>query len=769
MYREQFSNFSEDHSSSDLIDVDKVLAVIKRQWKIAALGVVVSIVLGLLYLLTAVPLYTAGTTIIIDRNNKKIADQLSALDVQPGTGGYYDDEAFVLSQVEIMQSQRIALAVVDKLDLLNNADFMADDRSLLAKTVDGLKSTLDFRNWFSSSDESDWQSTEDEDRQYAAQTLLSNLSVLRVGQTYVLGLSYTSSSPVLSAHVANAFADAYLNDQLDAKYDTTRRASAWMQKRIDELRKKALVTDMAVQKFKSDKGLISTGGELISDQQLSLLNSQLIAARAETASAKAKYDRIENILERGQMDASVTDSLDSSVINELQGKYLDASKLAADITSRLGANHLQAVRLRTEMQEYKRLMFEELSRIAETYNSTYRVALARQKDIESQVTAATNMSSNANDDLVQLRELQREADTYKVLYENFLQRFQEVSQQQSFPVTEARVISTADVPQFPSAPRKVQIMALFAMLGVIGGGAAGIFREYKDRYFRTGEQVRDELGLEYLGQVPLETRVVIQEGNEAVKDESGRFLNNVNTVSSYVVDHPLSIFAETLRSAKIAADVFSPVQSRARVIGIVSSLPREGKSTIAVNFAQLLASQGARTLLIDADLRNPGATRAIASHARKGLLEYLDGSETLQNRLFFDPKTRLAFLPAAVKTRIPHSAEFLSSPRMSELLTKASSSFDYIIVDLPPMGAVVDARAFATHVDSYIVVVEWGHTARKLVRVALEHNEVIAKKSIGVLLNKVDTSKLNLYMDQEQNYYFNTRYSAYYTDESAVK
>lgn len=739
------------------IDLDRLIAAARRQWKAVALAAGIGFFLGIAYIFTAVPEYTSSTSLLIDSGNSQIVNRLSAIN------GVMDEEGSVLSQIEILRSRKIALAVVDNLDLLDDADFNAAHRSMIGRVVGVARSVVDFKSWFVSKDVA-----EDAEiaRDRAADALLKGMEASRVGRTYVLSISYTSTSAFLAARIANGFAEAYLSDQLDSKYDATRRASDWLQKRIEELRQKSLETDLAVQKFKAQKGLISTGGELITDQQLTQLNAQLVSAQAEAASTKAKYDRIQNIIKSGQMDASVADSLNSSVITELQMKFLDASRRQADIASRLGEKHFQAVRLKTEMQDYKRLMFEELARIAEAYNSNYKVDLAREQTLKAEVVKATNVSANANDSQVQLRELEREADTYKSLYETFLQRYQEATQQQSFPITEARIISGAKIPQTPSKPNKPLALSIFLFLGLAFGSGFGAFREFQDRYFRTGDQVREELGLEYLGQIPLEADELYAGGAEHGSTGLGsdaRFIQPIKSVSNYVSDHPLSAFAETLRSAKIACDMFPSAMS-GKIIGVVSTVPGEGKSTVSVNLSQLLAIQGHKVLLIDGDLRNPGASRAIASNATTGLFEVVAENEPLRNALLTDPRTKLTFLPNSLRRRLPYSAEILTSKMMSDLLASMAADFDYIVIDLPPMGAVVDARAMAPFIDCYIMVAEWGKTTRKAVRTALTNNQTIIAKCAGVILNKVDIETASLYAEQSGEYYYHKKYGAYYTN-----
>ncbi|RAL95103.1 polysaccharide biosynthesis tyrosine autokinase [Agrobacterium sp. MS2] len=751
------ADFDKNGFTADFIDIDAALATVRRQWRIVLAAVAVAGAIGLAFAATAVPIYSATATLLIDRNNSQVVEQLSTI------GGVIEDEASILSQVEVLQSETIGLAVVDSLNLTENQEFRATRASFLSSVLGTIRSLVNVSQWFAPATK---EAVVDDGtlKRGLSDRLLQGLSVKRIGRTYALELTYNSTSPVLAAQIVNAVAAAYLVDKLNSKYEATRRASDWLSDRIAELRQRALDTDLAVQKFRAEHNLISTGNNgLLSDQQLAESNSALILAQSETARARARVQRIEHILATDDVDAVVTDILDSSVANDLRKKYLESSKVEAEITGRLGANHVQAVRLRNEMQEYRRLMFQEISRIAQSYKSDLEVSEAREKSLAETVAKATNISNSAGETQVQLRELQREAETYKNMYQTFLQRYQEAMQQQSFPVTEARVISEAVPPRTPSKPNKALILALFMIMGAAAGGGVAMFREFRDRFFRTGEQVRDVLGLEFLGNTPLVPNKLAADTEPRAQD-GGPTVTRPSGVARYAVDHPLSSFAETLRSTRLAIDLGIAAKNGARVVGVVSALPGEGKSTISINLAQLLAAQGARVLLLDADIRNPGATRALARHATAGLLEVLLEGRSIRDALVHDEKTRLAFLPTVVKQRVPHSSELLTSAQMHRLLAEASGAFDYIIVDLPPLGPVVDARAMAGRIDGFVFVTEWGKTARRAVRNTIENEVQIRKKCLGVILNKVDTEKLKLYRAYGSSEYYHSRYTRYYHD-----
>ena len=414
------------------------------------------------------------------------------------------------------------------------------------------------------------------------------------------------------------------------------------------------------------------------------------------------------------------------------------------------------------MANYKRLMFDELNRLLDGYKADYDVAASREKELQAKVKDATAIVATAGETEVQLRELERTAESYRELYQNFLTRYQQALQQQSFPITGARVISKADLPQGPSAPRKMIIMGLSGVLGFMAGAAIAAMREFADKYFRNGEDVREMLGLEYLGVMPLvEAGPSDGQEKEPIDASQPRSIARGTKAASYVKDHPLSKFAETLRSAKVAIDL-GTVAPAGKVIGVVSSLPGEGKSTTAINFAQLLAMQGAKSLLIDGDLRNPGSTGVLAPGASAGLLQAITDSAVLRDVLMMDPNTKLAFLPAVAPYRIAHSSQLLASPAMEGILDQLRQRFDYVVVDLPPLGAVVDARAIAPRIDAFLFVVEWGRTSRKVVHTLLSADPELAEKVAGVILTKVDTDKMRLYSDVGSQEYYYKRYQSYY-------
>jgi succinoglycan biosynthesis transport protein ExoP len=211
----------------------------------------------------------------------------------------------------------------------------------------------------------------------------------------------------------------------------------------------------------------------------------------------------------------------------------------------------------------------------------------------------------------------------------------------------------------------------------------------------------------------------------------------------------------------VAADL-GLADQKSKVLGVVSCLPSEGKTTIAANLSVLFAMQGARSLLIDGDLRNPGLTRSLDAKPNEGLIEALVGGVPSDQVLRWDSSGKIAVLPTILKRRISHTSELLASLGMAQLLETFRSEFDYVVVDLPPLGPIVDAKAFANRIDAFVLVVEWGHTSRQLVRSMMASNPLIREKCLGVILNKSDESKMKYYRSYGSVDYYASQYQKYY-------
>lgn len=753
--------------SDSFIDLDRLAAIVARRYRMILLTVALAAALAGLYLLLATPVYTSATQILLDEDLAKYAEE-----AQPVQSAQQVDQQ-ISSAVEILKSNEMALRVVDEGNLSENALILNPPKSLLSHAKDMVKGTFSL---FSLGGEPlSETSARNGRRQKAAALLQQSLTVERVARSSVISVSFRSTDPKLAASIAASYADAYLTDQLNANFDATERASLWLQERLADLGARSQAAALEVETFKARNGLTSPRGELMSEQQLADLNSQLIIAQADVASASARYRQYQEIIDKGPEsaveNATITSTgSDNSVIAGLRERYLSIEKREREVSENFGEDHPQAVALRAAKSEAEQQIFRELQRLTENYRNEFEVAQSRERSLRENIAGVTGENSQANKSLVELRGLEQKSQALKSLYQTYLQRYEEASQQQSFPIAKARIISKAGVPVSPSSPRRSMTLALAVILGLMAGGGLTMLLEFRERFFRVGEDVSRNLDLKFLGYAPAVgmPRSRAPFWRKTAGDVAGKPRLSFDEIARIAVDMPHSSFAETLRNAKLASDVILQDKSQ-RVIGVISPLPGEGKSTVALNFARLLASMGKRTLLIDADIRNPGLSRAMVSQPENGLVEVVLGQVAWTSAVRVDNRTKLAILPVSVPKELFHTSELLSSQGMKALIDNARKMFEYVIVDLAPIAPVVDAKAFAPQVDGFLMVTEWGKTPVKMLRDILRLEPQIKSKILGVVLNKVDMSKIAKYSDFGASERYRAKYLSYYVEEAARK
>ncbi|WP_298241375.1 polysaccharide biosynthesis tyrosine autokinase [uncultured Bradyrhizobium sp.] len=715
--------------------------IARRQFPTIVAIVSACMILALLYLFTTAPQFTSTASMVIDTRKVQLFQQQSLL------GDVAVDSATVETQVEILKSENISLAVIRDLHLIEDPEFSGSGGGLLGAVIDFVG------NLFSDGH----APSEFEQTRKALERFEKNRTIKRIGLTYVMEIGYTSKDPVKAARIANAIADTYIVDQLEAKYQATRRASVWLQDRIKELRTQASAAQKSVVDFKTANNIVDTGGRLMNEQQLAEVNSQLVMAHAATAEAKARLDRMNDILKQDIPDANVADALKNETIVKLRAQYVDMASKESIWALKYGADHLAAVNLRRQMAEIKKNITDELKRIQQSYKSDYDIAVTREESIKSSLNNAVSESQLTNQAQIQLRELESNAQSYQAMYDNFLQRYMESVQQQSFPITEARVISAATTPLVKSYPKSLVILAASLFGGLLLSFGAAMAREFSDNVFRTTAQVEQVLGANCIAFLPA---LGGSSSSVGLGSKLTRKANPQPDLLRYVVDNPLSRFSEAIRSLKVAVDLNSIVREN-RVLATTSTLPNEGKSTVSTNLAQLMAHSGAKVILVDADLRNPSLSRALLPDAQVGLVDVIAQKARLEEVLSIDPTTGLAILPAGTTSKLLHTNEILASKAMHELVSQLRAKFDYVVLDMPPMAPVVDVRVTSSFVDSYMFVVEWGRTKTDVVQHILRNAPEIFDKLLGVVLNKADTKVLARYESYHGRYYYQKYYARY--------
>ena len=806
-------------SSAELLDL--FVHFLRQQYIVILSGMLVMIALGVTYLTLARPSYTAVATMLIDTRKAQFLQQ------QPLSGDQQIDSAFVESQVRVLKSDNVALSVIKKLQLAEDPEFNGSESGgRIAKLYESTVSLINRQLHTNRRPEvlelasNGGPSSEYTAMKNALGAFKSHLYVGRDAVSFVIEIGFRSHNPEKAARIANAVVDAYIVDQLDAKYQSTVRASNWLQDRLRDLREQASAAEQAVVDYQRMHNIIDVAGKSTTGQRVAELNSQLIIARTQAAEARARLDRIQAVLSSdssGAVDATVADTLKNEVVTKLRSQYLDLARKETDWSARYGPEHLAVVNLRNQMAETRAAILDELRRIGETYKSDLEIATQRSAAVQTEYGQAVKQAEQSNQAQVVLSDLESKSKTYRALYENFLQRYMDSVQQQSFPITEARLISPALAPSQKSSPKTFLTLAISACAGIFFGVGIGVLRDLWDRVFRTTEQAETILHAPCITLVPflkaanataalplLEARTDQNPDSSAVDPETHELSPNspdtknvlrsptdekivgvtvedkektalfprleLPTPRTFVhdnrmfwrsVDAPFTRFTETIRGIKVAIDLSNGVRS-SEVIGLTSCLPDEGKSTLAAALALLIAQAGGRAILVDCDLRNPSLTRALAPSAKAGLIEVVSKKAAIEDVLWWsDPKINLAFLPTVMKSRLAHTNEILASPIMKDFFDELRQRYKYIIVDLSPLAPVVDVRTTAHFINSYICVIEWGKTKIDVVKKALADAPGVYENLLGTVLNKADISKLNRYEAHRGAYYDNKHYSRY--------
>ena len=896
--------------------LDSFVHFLRQQYLIILVTSLLTISLGGIYLIAARPSYTAVATMLIDTRKAQFLQQ------QPSYSDAQVDSASIETQLRVLQSDDVALAVIKKLQLTDDPEFIGT-ASNSGSAYDRMRTALT--------------------------ALKSRLEVRRDALSYIIEVRFHSHDAEKATRIANAIVDAYIVDQLDAKYQSTLRASNWLEDRIRDLRDKASAAEQAVVDYQRDHNIVvvdnslanhnvaDPAGKTASEQRVGELNSQLLVARERVAEARAKLDRIQAVLtsdSAGAIDTTVADALSNDVVSKLRSQYLDLSSKEHDWAARYGNDHLAVVNLRNQMAEINAAIVDQVKQIAGTYKSNFEIEKQHADEAQKAYDEAVAQAEQNNQSKVVLNDLVSKAKTYRDLYENFLQRYMESVQEQSFPITEARLISPALRPLAKSSPKTLLTLVICAAAGIILGLAIGVFRDLWDRVFRTTEQAEKILQVPCIALVPrlkvaspalsaaeqLEvdpefalsgtmagppitasidgwlpddvgsagrpaagngsacangavdspnlassiaaspseaadlptpaagggsaaTDVAVEESNLArtaasanevadlskpvaggngtaaavavappnlassiaassdaaarsdaasngaaiddaanlpqsekdrasppnnaddhsspAQDDNPRTLVHDENVLWTTVDSPFSRYTESLRVLKVAVDLREIVRSN-KVIAFTSSLPNEGKSTLAAGLALMIAQAGGRAILVDCDLRNPSLSQTLAPSATAGFIEVVSDKATIDDVLWrSDPKINLSFLPTVLKSRVAHTSEILASAATRKLFDELRKRYEYIIVDLSPLAPVVDVRTTAHFVDSYVCVIEWGRTKIDVVRKALADAPGVYQNLIGTVLNKADINKLSRYDAHRGDYYYNKHYARY--------
>jgi uncharacterized protein involved in exopolysaccharide biosynthesis/Mrp family chromosome partitioning ATPase len=683
-------------SDDPTLDIREFLDIFRRRRGIILATAALPILAALAYAILATPLYTATTQILIDPRDKHIVKNDLTPDGMAPDGGVTQVE----SQARVLTSDNVLNRVIAGEHLDTDPEFGGRRTSGLGHMVRtylarfGIKADLAV------------------DPQLKALRLLkTRVAVKRSDKAFVVDVYVTSEEREKSARLADALAQAYLADQSEARAEVARRASQSLGARLDDLRTKVKSAEDAVVAYKQAHNIIGASGVLVTEQQLTEANTQLAATRTKRAEARSRVDQIEAALRSGAEPGAIPEAVQSLTVGQLRVQYAQAARQRAELSSRLGPRHPDVQTQDSQVKALKELIGDELRRIAAAARSELARAEANERVQEQRLEQLKSKSVDTSQAFVRLRELNREVEASRAVYEAYLVRARETSEQESIDTTNARIISTATPPKDASWPPRAILIAVACLAGLGLGTATGLTREYFD------ETVHSRRQLEGITSVP--TLAVMPQ----LRRGSGR-RSDIETLST---PH----FAAASRSLRESL-VNAGRPNDGRSVLVTSAVAAEQKTLVALNLALVAAAAGERVLLVDADFERGTLSRVLGTHGGWGLFNLLEGRTTLPTVVLSDDETGLNFVPLGEPTRLG-----IRRPKpetISRRLLEPARRYDLVVVDCG--SALNDGyiRPFAETLDDIVLLVRAGSTRKDEVRLAMDMLRANAPKLRGTVL-----------------------------------
>lgn len=721
-------------------DMADLVGIALRGWFWVVAGTVVGLIAAMTLLSLTPPVYKSSARIMFERTTTRYM-QTNKVSNEPVI-----EDVDTLGQTYVIPSESILLPVVKSLGLANDPSFVGDknEKSLRARAFDLLR-TAAHAMGLPEKTAGDPSNADGDDPEKAAVDILNrNLSVNREDVATVITISFSWKEPVRSAAIVNSIVETYQRASVANKLKSTKIAGELIQDRVDELKRQASDAERALVEYKMANQLADGARSGFSREQVTALQTHLTSARVAMAEAKARMDRV------GSSGADTSPfAPDNDLTSRLRTQLLDLASRANDIEGRVGKDHLAAVKIRKRMEEIREAIADEQKRVSGTFGKEYEMARARYDELAATISSTVGSEGENFETQARLRELEGAATTLRNLYNQMLQHIGELNKVEAQPaiLPDARVLSRATPPsQTESSKKRLVVLAGGSMMGLLLGCALVFGRSFPFGVFRSAQQVTDATGL------PCAILPMVAGRKKQASLRGGE----------YALGAPYSRFAETLRNIWASVNI-AQRNADAKVIGVMSSLPGEGKTTLATSIAAHGARHSsARILVIDADFHRKSLTEKMAPDAREGLKEALEQPEAFAKYVVKNERLNLDVLPCPTPKRIDNSAERLGSFGMQKLMELVRKSYDLVIIEAPPMAAVVDYKMIEPHCDRLVFVVEWGKTSQRILFESLDSAPQIFDRILCVVLNKADPSALKTI-----EHYKGNRFHSYYSEQRA--
>ena len=707
----------------------------KRKWTIIAALVVVITAAGLISL-RMTPIYDASVRISISSQNPSLLKFKD--DQQTSYNADENQETLIPTQVNILQSDSMALLVIRKLNLDSRAEFAGGQRPAAAGGVPTAM-TLGRENQLIG-------------------TFESGLKVLPVPGTSIIEIRYSSPDPRLAAEIANATANTYIEQNVKARFDSTMQAADWLSKQLADLQIKVETSQSKLIEYQKEHGIVGTDDKQnLTFEKLNDLGKRLTEAQAERIQKESLYR-----IAKGTNPDDLASVLPESSLAVLKGQQTQLETQLAVLSTQFGPSYPKVVEVKNERDQINKAYHDELqSGIARVQNE-YFTAVQREQMLQSALEAQEAEANKLDENAIEYKILKQEADSNRQLYDGLLQKLKEASLAAGLNSSNVRIIDQARVPLFPARPNVPRNMMFAVLLGLVGGVAIAFALEAVDTTVRTPEQAQSLSGLPVMAIIPLkaEAASLKAQGSSRLLLASKQGSHRAAALVTYL--EPQSEISEAYRTLRTSI-LLSTAKQPPQVLVFTSALPQDGKTMTSVNTAYIMAKQGKRVLLVDADLRRPSVHKAFGVRPPLGLSNVLSGGAKWQDVV--QPTVEPNLFIIASGPLPPHPSELLGSGMMQDLIREWRQDYDHIILDSPPVLSVTDAVLLAVQADSVTLVVRSGQTTMGAVRNASDLLMHMKAPLRGIVLNAFDLQSPDYYY----YYYSGSKYGGYYTDKTAPK
>src|SRR6516164_8683630 len=688
--------------------------LVKRRWTVLTVAIVLTTLAGIVSFRMQ-PVYEATARLAVEAETSEIQSFEDLYHITT-------TDAFLQTQVNILQSDNLAWQTIEKTGLGENAEFGS----------------------VAQPGEAGHDPNVEQNRLLRA--FRGHLRVELMHNSHMIQVTFESTDPKLAARVANALVSNYTEYSFHTKYDATRQASGWMEQQLDELKAKVEKSQQALVDYERQNAIVNVSDkQSVVEQRLADLSKDLTIAQSDRLQKQALNELV------SANESQVALLAQSELLEKLEEKAAELKTQYADAQEQYGPNFPKFVRLHDQVIEIQSLVEKERGRVVARIRHDYESALARERLLTAAVAEEKLEVGKLSQLLIQHNLLQREFETNQQLYDKLLQRLKDATALAGLRATNIHAVDRALVPSVPVRPKKLLNLGIALLAGTLVGITLAFVEEGLDNSIDNAEDVERLIGSPTLAIVP--SASLSRSSSVWLKNRRRRRMTHDGAVALAVLNQPSSAFTESYRALRTAI-LLSTAPRPPQALLVTSPQPNEGKTCTTMNLAMALAQRGGRVLIIDGDLRKPGVARHLGLDNGVGLSSLLTGAHSVEQALRkWELVPNLWVLPAGPTP--PNPAELLSSPTMEEVMRGLRLHFDHLVVDSPPLLVVTDATQLSTLVDGVILVVESGATVRGALVRAQRVLESAGGKILGAVLNKVDLLR-------DGYYYYGSRYGRYH-------